>query len=146
MKKLAAAVMVGLLVASCAPSTPQTRIQREPGKFEALSQTQRSLVEQGQISRGMSPDAVYLAWGPPSRVFQGSMNDQLTERWDYAGSRPVYYSGFYGSYGRFYGPYRGSGYYGAYGMGIGPEVAYVPYRIASVWFINGKVDSWERGR
>lgn len=141
-----AAMSTGLLLASCAPSTPQTRIQREPGKYEALSQKQRSLVEQGQISRGMPQDAVYLAWGAPSRVFQGSKEDKLTERWDYAGSRPVYYSNFYGSYGSFYGPYRGHGYYHGYGIGFGPEVAYIPYRIASVWFINGRVDSWERAR
>jgi hypothetical protein len=144
MKKIIAAVSAGLLMASCVPSTPQTRIQREPGKFEALSGKQRSLVEQGQISNGMPPDAVYLAWGRPSRVFQGSKEGKSSERWDYAGSRPVYYSNFYGSYGGYYGPYRGRGYYGGYGFG--PEVAYIPYRMASVWFVNGRVDAWERAR
>lgn len=143
MKKLLAALSAGLLMVSCAPSTPQTRIQREPGKFEALNPKQRSLVEQGQISRGMSQDAVYLAWGRPSRILQGSKNGRQTERWDYAGSRPVYYPSFYGSYGRYYGPYHRHGYYG---FGMGPEVAYVPYRIASVWFIDGRVDAWERAR
>lgn len=146
MKKFIAILSMGLLLTSCVPSTPQTRIQREPGKFEALSSKQRALVEQGQISRGMPQDAVYLAWGRPSRVFQGSKNGKLTERWDYAGSQPVYYTNFYGSYGGYYGPYRGRGYYGGYGIGIGPEVAYIPYRIASVWFIDGRVDGWERAR
>lgn len=136
----------GLFIASCAPSTPQTRIQQNPGKFEALDTKQRSLVEQGHISRGMPQDAVHLAWGRPSRVFQGSKDGKLTERWDYAGSRPVYYTNFYGSYGGYCGPYRRHGYYGGYGLGFGPEVAYIPYRIASVWFINGRVDSWERAR
>lgn len=145
MKKIIAAMSAGLLVASCVPSTPQTRIQREPAKFEALSSKQRSLVEKGQISRGMSPDAVYLAWGRPSRVMQGSKDDRETERWDYAGSRPVYHTSFYGSYGRYGGPYHRHGYYG-YGFGLGPEVAYIPYRIASVWFIDRRVDSWERAR
>ena len=32
------------------------------------------------------------------------------------------------------------------GFGVGPEVAYVPYRVGSVWFINHRVDSWERAR
>lgn len=145
MKKILAAVSAGLLVASCAPSTPQTRIQREPAKFEALSSTQRSLVEQGQISRGMPPDAVYLAWGRPSRVFQGSKDGKSSERWDYAGSHPVYHTNFYGSYGSYYGPYRGR-YYRGYGLAIGPEVSYIPYRIASVWFVGDRVDAWERAR
>ena len=47
MKKFIAAMSAGLLLASCAPSTPQARIQREPAKFEALSSKQRTLVEQG---------------------------------------------------------------------------------------------------
>jgi len=53
----------------------------------------------------MSPDAVFLAWGRPSGVFQGSKNGQLTERWDYASTRPVQVSNFYGSYSYGYGGY-----------------------------------------
>lgn len=143
MKKLLLACSCGLLLAACAPSTPQARIEREPHKFEALTAKQKELVQQGRIDRGMPPDAVYLAWGSPSRVFQGSKNNRPTERWDYAGSRPVYTNSFYGSYGRFYGPYRRYGYYGG---GWGPEVAYIPYRIGSVWFLDNRVDSWERAR
>lgn len=143
MKKIIAAVSAGLLVASCAPSTPQTRIQQEPAKFEALGKKHRSLVEEGRIDRGMSPDAVYLAWGRPSRVLQGSKDGKATERWDYTGSRPVYFTNFYGSYGCYHGPYHRHGYYG---FGLGPEVAYVPYRVASAWFIDGRVDAWERAR
>lgn len=146
MKKIIAAVSAGLLMVSCVPSTPQTRIQLEPGKFEALSGKQRTLVEQGQISRGMPTDAVYLAWGRPSRVLQGSKDGKNTEQWDYAGSRPVYHTNFYGSYGGYYGPCRGRGYYRGYGIGFGPEVVYIPYRVASVWFIDGRVDAWERAR
>ena len=143
MKKLLFALSAGVLFTSCAPSTPQTRIQQQPQKFEALGPKHRQLVEKGQIERGMSQDAVYLAWGAPSRTFQGSKNNRLTERWDYSGSRPVYSNTFYGSYGRYYGPYRRYGYSG---IGWGPEVAYIPYRIGSVWFIDNKVDSWERAR
>lgn len=71
------------------------------------------------------------------------MENHITERWDYAGSRPVYFNNFHGSYGRFSGPYRRGGFWGA---GWGPEVAYIPYRIGSVWFIDSRVDSWERAR
>ena len=143
MKTILTALSTALLLVSCVPSTPQARIQREPEKFATLSKNHQSLVQQGQISRGMSPNAVYLAWGGPSRVFQGSKNGNATERWDYAGSQPVYLTGFYGSYG---GPYGHHGHYGYSGLGFGwgPDVAYIPYRIASVWFLNSRVDSWER--
>ena len=143
MKALLIVLSAGLLLVSCVPSTPQTRIQRAPGKFAALSEKQQSLVEKGEIARGMSPDAVYLAWGGPSRVFQGSKDGKTSERWDDAGSRPVYTSGFYGSYA--YGSHRHHGY-SIYGIGVGPDVAYIPYRVASVWFLNHRVDSWERLR
>jgi hypothetical protein len=78
-------------------------------------------------------------------VFQGSKSGKSSERWDYAGSRPVYHTNFYGSYGGYYGSYRGR-YYRGYGMAIGPEVSYIPYRIASVWFVDGRVEEWERVR
>ncbi|MDP3850523.1 MAG: hypothetical protein Q8Q59_08475 [Luteolibacter sp.] len=144
MKRLLTFLLAGLLVASCAPSTPQARIQRDPQKFEALGTKHRTLVKQGQIARGMTTDAVYLAWGAPSRTFQGSKNGRTTERWDYAGSRPVYTTNFYGAYGGGYGRYRRGGYHGYYGFG--PEITYIPYRVASVWFIESRVDSWERAR
>lgn len=145
MKKILSAILLGACLASCMPSTPQARIQQNPQKFEALSAKHQELVRQGQITRGMSTDAVYLAWGRPSASFQGSKGGKATERWDYAGSRPVYSTSFYGGYGYGYyspyGPYRHPAYYG-----FGPEVAYIPYRIASVWFLDQRVDSWERAR
>ena len=151
MKTILIAVAAGLLLVSCVPSTPQSRIERDPGKFAALSEKQRNLVQQGQITRGMSQDAVYLAWGRPAGIFQGSKDGKSTERWDYAGTRPVYTTGFYGSYGYGYGRYGRYGSRGCYGypgvgFAMGPEVAYIPYRIASVWFLNNRVDSWERAR
>lgn len=143
MRHLLIAISAGLLFASCAPSTPLARIQRQPEKFEALSAQHRELVERGQIDRGMSQDAVYIAWGSPSSVFQGSNNGRPTERWDYAGSRPVFTNTFRGSYGRFHRSCWRGGYSG---IGWGPEVVHIPYRIGSVWFIDNQVDSWERAR
>ncbi len=146
MKGFYSALAVGLLLVSCVPSTPQARIQKDPSKFEALTASQRNLVEQGRISNGMPPEAVYLAWGSPSSIMQGSRDNKTTERWDYAGSRPVYTTNFYGSYGYARGPYGRYGRYGYSGFGVGPQVAYIPYRYASVWFVDGRVDAWERAR
>lgn len=143
MKKFLTFALLGMCLFSCAPSTPLARIQKSPEKFEALSPQQKRLVEAGQVERGMPPDAVYLAWGPPSHVFQGSSGRQVTERWDYSSSRPVFTNTFHGSYGRFCGP---SSRFGCSGAGWGPDVVYIPYRVGSVWFIDNQVDSWERAR
>ena len=143
MKKIITALLAGIVFSSCAPMTPQARIAENPEKFAALGKKEQGLVQQGQIARGMSPDAVLLAWGAPGRRFEGYKNSKTTERWDYIGSRPVYSSFYYGGFG--YGPYGRWGYSGL-GFGAGPEVVYVPYRLASVWFINNRVDSWERAR
>lgn len=141
MKTMLAALAAGLLAASCAPSTPQARIDRSPEKFSSLKTSHQNLVRQGRIERGMPPDAVYLAWGTPSRIFQGDTAGKNTERWDYAGYRPVHPPGFHGPPGIHpYSPY------GPPAPGFGPDVAYVPYRTASVWFVNNRVDAWERVR
>jgi hypothetical protein len=152
MKMILAAISATILLVSCVPSTPQARIQQSPQMFHRLSAKDRALVEQGQIARGMSPDAVYIAWGGPSNTFMGSYKGRESERWDYTGARPVYSSNFYGGYGygygRGYGGYRGryGHHYSGLGYGFGPEISYVPTHIASVWFVNHRVDSWERAR
>ncbi|MEO8614118.1 MAG: hypothetical protein ABI600_03175 [Luteolibacter sp.] len=144
MKTIFIATAAALVLGACAPSTPQARIERNPQKFASLSRRDQSLIQQGQIAHGMSLDAVALAWGPPSQRFQGFKEQQSTERWDYAGSRPVYSTGFYGSYG--YGGYGPYGRYSPLGYAGGPEIAYIPYRLASVWFVDNRVDSWERNQ
>lgn len=139
---LLASAALSVLLASCTPSTPQARIQQAPHLYAQLSSKQKALVERGQISEGMSPNAVYLAWGRPSEEYRGSEHGKSTLRWDYTSSRPVYTSSFWGGYG--YGPYYGyRGYYGGY-YGGGPEVIYMPYESARVLFINDRVTKWER--
>jgi hypothetical protein len=142
-------LLLCLVFPACAPSTPQARIEKYPEKFAALDKREQSLVAQGQIDRGMSGDAVMLAWGFPEQRFEGSSNSQLTERWDYATSVPVQTTGFvYGPYGfgnGRLGP-RGRWVHPGAGIGLGPEIIYIPRRVASVWFIDKRVDSWERLR
>jgi hypothetical protein len=136
-----------VIFASCAPSTPAARIAAQPAMYESLPAKQKELVRQGQLAKGMGTDAVYLAWGRASRVYEGSEGGDPTLRWDYNSSSAVVTN----SYGNF-GPYGwgyGYGYgwrYGTYPYNAGPDVLYVPYRKATVLFRNGRVDSWEKVR
>ncbi len=131
-------------LAACAPTTPATRIDRNPGIYESLPVAHQEAVREGRIVRGMSYDGVKLAWGAPSRRVEQVREEGPRVRWDYTGTQPVYSTRFYGGYGRgYYGPY---GPYSHGAFGYGPEVVYVPYRRASVWFVNGKVDEWESVR
>jgi hypothetical protein len=147
MKLVLASSLSALVFVSCAPSTPEARIAAQPAMFQSLPAKHQNLVRQGQIDKGMTTDGVYLAWGKPSREYEGSENGGSTLRWDYSGSTPVYTNSFYGGwgYGYGYGPYGRYGY-PYHGYGFGPEVTYVPYRRASVLFKGGRVSSWERSR
>lgn len=138
MKRLLLALAGGLLVSSCVPSTPQSRIEQHPEQFAALPPKDQQLVQQGNLAKGMSQEAVLLAWGPPAQRFEGFTGGKASDRWDYAGAYPVYTQRFYGGYGFGYGRH---GY--PYG-GFGPDVTLVPYRKATVWFVNHRVDAWER--
>lgn len=142
-------LLLFLGVSACVPSTPQTRIEKFPEKFATLTKKEQTLVQQGQIAPGMSQDGVLLAWGFPDQRFEGSRDSKMTGRWDYATTMPVYsnpyFGGFYGNrYGR-YGPYWSQGYCD-FGYAAVPEIAYIPFRVASVWFVNQRVDAWERVR
>ncbi len=145
MKKILAVILVGLVFPSCAPSSPQARIAKSPEQFAALGKKEQSLVEQGQISRGMPPEAVLLAWGPPDQRFEGSRDSKPTGRWDYLGSRAVQSTNHFGAFRSGFRGYGRFGYPGA-GFGVGPDIVFIPYRRASVWFVNQRVDSWERLR
>ncbi|MEM1083573.1 MAG: hypothetical protein AAGI48_05585 [Verrucomicrobiota bacterium] len=141
-----AAIGVIALLVSCTPTTPEARIEQSPTKFWKLSDEDQRLVRQGQIRRGMNSDAVYYAWGRPSRQFSGADEESSTMRWDYAGSTPVYSSNIYGSYGYGYRRYGRYGRYPYYGYAVSPQVTYVPYRKATVWFRDDRVTKWERSR
>lgn len=134
---------VAMFAVSCAPSTPAYRISQRPATFEKLSEKEKELVSRGEIAKGMDKSAVDLAWGRPSASVEGIRGDKRMERWEYNGSKPVVTNSFFGGYGYGnYGPYRYSGI----GAGFGPEVTYIPYRKSTVWFLEGRVDEWERVR
>lgn len=139
MKRLIPVLAAACAIVSCAPATPQGRIDANPKGFAALSAKDQEAARRGQIARGMSPAAVEFAWGPADRRFEGTRQGRHTARWDYAGTEAVYTQS-YGPAAYPYGRYRLPAY------ALGPEVTYIPYRIASVWFLDNKVEGWERVR
>jgi hypothetical protein len=144
MKNFLLLLAPALLCASCVAPTPQSRIARNPQAFASLSTREKHLVEEGQLSRGMRPAAVLLAWGEPSRRYHGEERGKPMERWDYTTRETSHWDNFYS--GPFYDPYGPYGYYPYRGYGFGPTISApsIPVLRARVTFINGRVASWER--
>ena len=78
---IACTVSLTFLLAGC--TTTETRIQERPEAFRALSPNDQALVQQGKIREGMSQDAVYIAWGPPSSRIPGRVRGRIVETWIY---------------------------------------------------------------
>lgn len=128
-----------LLLAACQTATPASRIEANPVMFRALNGEQQLMVQQGRICKGMTKDAVFLAWGKPaSAPMVGEKDGRRFERWVYTVSRAVPTDSFGGWYG-CYDPWYRHGW-GPYG---GMNVAYVPENVASVTFENDRVTEWE---
>ncbi|MBV9488773.1 MAG: hypothetical protein JO069_03485 [Verrucomicrobia bacterium] len=140
------AILGALWLAGC--STIDSRIQKDPAAFGALSPSDQALVRSGRIREGFPQPAVYLAWGRPDQVRQGARQGHPYEAWVYLQARTVY-SGFYGPRFTRFGLYRYWGYwpgYSFYGPFADPfyddfVTVYVPYR--SAFFENGRCTGWE---
>ena len=66
-----ALLLISLFLVGCATtSTIESRRAEKLGAYQSLAPEERQLVDQGQIKMGMSADAVYIAWGPPSEVLE----------------------------------------------------------------------------
>ena len=157
MKVLFFILFLGLCATSCSSSqTPGARIAKNSKIFRALKPEQQSLVEVGKIQNGMTPAAVFLAWGVPDREAEGEKNGIRYEQWIYSSLSPVVVQSAWGGWGgRGWGPGWGVRRGGIAGPGWGPwgwnggmgtDVAYIPRASSWVKFINGKVESWQRGR
>ena len=117
-------LLVVALLAGCASSTIQSRKQQRYAAYQALSPDLQALVDKGQIKTGMTPDAVFIAWGSPDQVSEGENEAGHTTTWTWYGSylqdmqtvgwRRVYYSS-----------------------------SIVNYIRATVLFANGTVKQWQ---
>jgi len=148
------AVLGAVFFTSCATHTPQSRIAENPSLYTKLPAKHQEKVSVGDIQRGMSKSAVYLALGNPDRKSIGETNKGNFERWDYVRLVPVHRNRFHGGFGygrgfrghRGFGSHRGFRGRGFHHGGFGTGIDYVPRRSASVYFRNDKVERWDRYR
>lgn len=162
MKPLLLLPFLAFLAVSCASNTVNTRIEKNPKIFRSLDISQQSLVEVGKIENGMTPAAVFLAWGSPDRQTEGQKDGKRYEQWIYNTLSPVVVQSAWGGWGGWGGGWGGPGWgglgwrrggiagpgWGAWGwnQGLGADVAFVPTASSWVKFVNGRVESWQRGR
>lgn len=85
----------------CASSTIESRKGERALAYSALSSEERTLVDQGQIRVGMSPDAVYVAWGQPAQVLKSGDSTGEVTTWLYtATATDTYHSWRYREFPR----------------------------------------------
>lgn len=150
--------LLALFGVSCSSNTPQTRIEKNPKIYRSLKEAEKALVEVGKIQNGMSPAAVFLAWGPPDGRAEGEAKSKRYERWTYQTLSPVVMQSAWGGWGPGWGGW-GPGWgwnrggiggpgWGPWGWnsGVGADIAYIPQTSSWVKFVNNKVDSWQLGQ
>jgi hypothetical protein len=108
---MACAIASIFILTGC--TTTETRIAERSEAFHRLSPADQTLVTQGRIREGLSQDAVYIAWGPPSERVPGRNRGAIVETWIYYATAAGDYPGpFY--YGAPYGYGLGYGYFGGH--------------------------------
>jgi hypothetical protein len=126
MKCVLCLIAGGVLLAGCATSTTvESRKRERAAAYAALSPEFKCLVDDGQIRKGMSEDAVFIAWGRPAQILQQEDQRGRIMTWLYEGGWME--DTRYWSYRHRY-----------------PEHDYQPraYVRAEIVFIHGLVDSW----
>ena len=104
------------LLAACSP-TPSDRIAKNMPVYQQLPKEQQVKVARGELEKGMSPEAVLLAWGEPEQKMAGWSNGKNTERWIYTRSGTGWSLGLGG--GGFRGRDSGVGTGGGVTMPLG---------------------------
>ena len=128
---------ISLLFAGCVTrSTIESRRTERLSAYNSLAPEEKQLVDQGQVKMGMTSDAVYIAWGPPSETLESEDPQQgRISTW------------------RYYGSWMQESRYWAYReSGRGPDLYLERYLVtdyhprdyvrAEIHFQNGRVLSW----
>ncbi len=133
---IASALALSFICSSCS-TTPQVRIEENPQVYQSLSPDEQKLVSAGQISTGMSPQAVFLAWGYPNNTpVQGEEKGSHYMKWIYTSSTA------YTTQSVWAGPHWGyNGWYDPYFSRM--NTTFIETPVAEVTFINNKVTSWQ---
>lgn len=129
-------VVVLAAVALCACHTIGSRKRERPDAYAALPSPVKSLVDHGELQKGMDTNAVYIAWGPPGAIDSqpsttGSGSDQT---WFYYADRVVLtpaWTSIPDSYGYWTLEYN-------------PEHHSERHTKAEVYFQNDRVIGWKR--
>jgi hypothetical protein len=74
-----------LTLSGCANSSISSRKQERAAAYASLAPDLMNLVDRGQIKVGMTSDAVYIAWGPPSDIVQSESSSGASTVWLYNG-------------------------------------------------------------
>lgn len=83
-KSVSLALLVFLFWTGCATSsTIQSRERERAAAYATFSPETRRLLNQGRINVGMTTDAVYIAWGPPDQVIEGTDQHGAVTIWEY---------------------------------------------------------------
>ena len=125
MKYLLLSLIASLLLTGCATSTIASRKRERAAAYAALSPEFQTLAADGQIRRGMTEDAVYIAWGKPAQILHQEDAQGLATIWIYEGG--------WMEETRYW--YRNQSY---------PQTDYQPrtYVRAEIIFVSGTVDTW----
>lgn len=118
-------LLLTVLLAGCATSSIESRRRERATGYAALSPEFKALVDQGQIRRGMTPDAVYIAWGKPAQILQQEDQRGHVTFWLYHGGW-MEENRYWTRYSRY------------------PVTDYEPrtYVSAEITFMDGVVASW----
>lgn len=119
--------LAGLFLIGCATTnTIESRKGERATAYAALSADDKVLVDRGQIRRGMSEDAVFIAWGKPAQILQQEDPQGRATIWLYEGGwleETRYWAGW--RHGHLMHDYQ-------------PRT----YVRAEIVFVNGVVNSW----
>jgi hypothetical protein len=118
-------LLTGMLLMGCASSSIESRRRERAAAYAGFPSDVKTLVDQGQVRRGMTQDAVYIAWGKPSQILQQEDQRGMVTFW-------LYHGGWLEET-RYWTPHTRF-----------PITDYQPrtYVSAEITFVNSIVDSW----
>ncbi|MBI4662931.1 MAG: hypothetical protein HY735_29325 [Verrucomicrobia bacterium] len=136
MKSSAFMLIGACLLVGCATSTIESRREERFSAYTALSAEHRQLVDHGQIKVGMSPDAVFIAWGAPTEILESETEQGHTTVWIYHGQ--------WMQESRYW-TYREISRDGTAFLERHLESDYFPrsYIRAEIYFVSGRVVRWQ---